>query len=118
MFKKKSDKFQEEVQKQARKAPSYASSKLRLTDLPTGVKCRATSVAKNRAICFFKFSKIVQQLVMSRLAVQRTGGHLSRANFCSDVLIVTKLVTDRPERKKRMIKQRKMHALILTKISK
>ena len=27
-------------------APSYASSKLRPTDLPTGVKCRATSVAK------------------------------------------------------------------------
>ena len=33
--------------KQARKAPSYASSKLRLTDSLTGVKCRATSVAKN-----------------------------------------------------------------------
>ena len=32
--------------KQARKPRSYASSKLRLTDLPTGVKCRATSVAK------------------------------------------------------------------------
>ena len=37
--------------KQARKAPNYASSKLRLTDQPTdsltGVKCRATSVAQN-----------------------------------------------------------------------
>ena len=32
--------------KQARKAPSYASSKLRLTQRLTGVKCRATSVAK------------------------------------------------------------------------
>ena len=36
--------------KQARKPRSYASSKLRLTDsltdLLTGVKCRATSVAK------------------------------------------------------------------------
>ena len=28
-------------------APSYASPKLRLTDLLTGVKCRATNVAKN-----------------------------------------------------------------------
>ena len=28
-------------------APSYASPKLRLTDSLTGVKCRATSVAKN-----------------------------------------------------------------------
>ena len=28
-------------------APSYASPKLRLTDLLTGVSCRATSVAKN-----------------------------------------------------------------------
>ena len=33
--------------KQARKAPSYASSKLWITDSLTGVKCRATSVAKN-----------------------------------------------------------------------
>ena len=33
--------------KQARKPRSYASPKLRLTDLLTGVKCRATSVAKN-----------------------------------------------------------------------
>ena len=33
---------------QARKAPSYASSKLRLTHLLTGVKCRATSVAKKK----------------------------------------------------------------------
>ena len=32
--------------KQARMPRSYASSKLRLTDLPTGVKCRAASVAK------------------------------------------------------------------------
>ena len=32
--------------KQARKAPSYASSKLWPTQWPTGVKCRATSVAK------------------------------------------------------------------------
>ena len=40
-----------EPTKQARKPRSYASSKLRLTDslthLLTGVKCRATSVAKN-----------------------------------------------------------------------
>ena len=40
------------LQKQARKPRSYASPKLRLTDslthLLTGVKCRATSVAKNR----------------------------------------------------------------------
>ena len=34
--------------KQARKAPSYASLKLRLTNLPTGMKCRATSLAKKR----------------------------------------------------------------------
>ena len=33
--------------KQARKAPSYACSKLWLADSLTGVKCRATSVAKN-----------------------------------------------------------------------
>ena len=32
---------------QARKPRSYASPKLRLTHLLTGVKCRATSVAKN-----------------------------------------------------------------------
>ena len=32
---------------QARKPRSYASSKLRACDLLTGVKCRATSVAKN-----------------------------------------------------------------------
>ena len=39
------------LEKQARKPRSYASPKLRLTDSPThwltGVKCRATSVAKN-----------------------------------------------------------------------
>ena len=34
--------------KQARKPRSYASPKLSLTDSPTGVKCRATSVAKNQ----------------------------------------------------------------------
>ena len=34
------------LKKQARKSRSYASLKLRLTDLLTGVKCRATSVAK------------------------------------------------------------------------
>ena len=34
--------------KQARKPRSYASPKLRLTHLLTGVKCRATSVAKKR----------------------------------------------------------------------
>ena len=33
--------------KTSSQAPSYASPKLRLTDLLTGVKCRATSVAKN-----------------------------------------------------------------------
>ena len=33
--------------KQARKPRSYGSPKLRLTDSLTGVKCRATSVAKN-----------------------------------------------------------------------
>ena len=38
------------VQKQARKPRSYASSKLRLTDSPTGVKCRATSVAKKHVV--------------------------------------------------------------------
>ena len=31
-------------------APSYASPKLRLTYLLTGVRCRATSVAKNTLI--------------------------------------------------------------------
>ena len=36
--------------KQARKAPSYASSKLRLTHSLTGVKCRATSVAKKMVV--------------------------------------------------------------------
>ena len=35
---------------QARKAPSYASSKLRLTHLLTGVKCRATSVDKKLGV--------------------------------------------------------------------
>ena len=35
------------IKKQARKPRSYASPKLRLTHLLTGVKCRATSVAKN-----------------------------------------------------------------------
>ena len=34
------------------KAPSYASSKLWLTGSLTGVKCRATSVAKNSFDCF------------------------------------------------------------------
>ena len=36
--------------KQARKPQSYASSKLSPTDLLTGVRCRATSVAKKQAI--------------------------------------------------------------------
>ena len=35
--------------KTSSQAPSYASSKLRPTDLLTGVKCRATSVAKNNS---------------------------------------------------------------------
>ena len=35
---------------QARKPRSYASSKLRLTHSLTGVKCRATSVAKKQDI--------------------------------------------------------------------
>ena len=43
---------------QARKPRSYASPKLRpthsLTDLLTGVKCRATSVAKNTTNCFMR----------------------------------------------------------------
>ena len=38
--------FQSLPHKQARKPRSYASPKLRLTHLLTGVKCRATSVAK------------------------------------------------------------------------
>ena len=33
--------------KTSSQAPSYASPKLRPTDLLTGVKCRATNVAKN-----------------------------------------------------------------------
>ena len=37
--------------KQARKPRSYASSKLRPSDLLTGVKCRATSVAKKILDC-------------------------------------------------------------------
>ena len=36
----------EQLWKQARKPRSFASSKLRLTDLLTGVECRATGVAK------------------------------------------------------------------------
>ena len=43
----------DDVTKQARKPRSYASPKLRLTDslthLLTGVKCRATSVAKKKS---------------------------------------------------------------------
>jgi len=34
--------------KRNEQAPSYASPKLSLTHLLTGVKCRATSVAKNQ----------------------------------------------------------------------
>ena len=45
----------EKRKQQARKPRSYASPKLRnydwLTDLLTGVKCRATSVAKNNYLC-------------------------------------------------------------------
>ena len=38
-------------------APSYASPKLWLTHLLTGVKCRATSVAKNMCNIYFHLSK-------------------------------------------------------------
>ena len=38
----------QQTPEQARKAPSYASPKLSLADLLTGVKCRATSVAKKK----------------------------------------------------------------------
>ena len=40
-------------EKHARKSRSYASSKLRLTHWLTGVKCRATSVAKNCDVALY-----------------------------------------------------------------
>ena len=50
---KKAPIFVKGVAKQARKPRSYASSKLRACHLLTGVKCRATSVAKNWRNSFF-----------------------------------------------------------------
>ena len=57
--------WQLKVYKQARKPRSYASPKLcRLTDLLTGVKCRATSVAKNARL---NESMMVKQIYLSNL---------------------------------------------------
>ena len=51
-------------------APSYASPKLRLTDLLTGVKCRATSVAKNYMNeCLNIFVRLAHQYVVSPMDV-------------------------------------------------
>ena len=44
------EKVEKLSRKQACKPRSYASPKLRLTDSLTGVKCRATSVAKNSIV--------------------------------------------------------------------
>ena len=55
-------------------APSYASPKLRLTESLTGVKCRATSVAKKTKSSFF-ISKICSIYCQKDLRATNVGLH-------------------------------------------
>ena len=50
-------------------APSYASPKLRLTESLTGVKCRATSVAKNLSLQ--GYAKTLQGMSKSNFEAKR-----------------------------------------------